>query len=273
MRVRGFLMWEQVTFMIGGFVFLLIGLQLGNLAPVFWREGGRPLVVTALLVTAAVIGTRLLWVFPGLFLAHTRDKRDGPPVDATSWRTLVVLGWAGLRGGDTLVMALALPTTIAGGKPFPGREVIVPVALAVILATIVVQGLTLRPVIKRLSFPRDDAVENEERRARIAAEGASLSHLQKLVERGELPTDAADYLRTVIRQRTKLDLDDIDHAEGHDGLTTEDIVRRAAHESRDAARRAVVRMRDDNVIGDEAMRRVLSDLDLEDLRFDESFTV
>jgi CPA1 family monovalent cation:H+ antiporter len=273
MRVRGFLMWEQVTFMIGGFVFLLIGLQLGKLAPTFWREGGRPLVVTALIVTAAVIGTRLLWVLPGLFLPRWRDEREGVAAERASWRTLVVLGWAGLRGGDTLIMALAIPATVASGEPFPGREIIVPVALAVILATIVVQGLTLRPVIKWLSFPRDDAVENEERRARVAAEGAALSRVQKLVDRGQLPADAADYLRNVIKQRTKLDLDDIDHSGGHDGLTSEDIVRRAAHDVREASRRAVVRMRDDNVIGDEAMRRVLSDLDLEDLRSDESFTV
>jgi CPA1 family monovalent cation:H+ antiporter len=273
MRVRGFLMWEQVTFMIGGFVFLLIGLQLGKLAPVFLRHGARPLAITAVLVTATVIGTRLLWVLPGLFLPRMREKRDGPPVDAASWRTLVVLGWAGLRGGDTLVMALAIPATVASGQPFPGREVIVPVALAVILATIVVQGLTLRPVIRWLSFPRDDAVENEERRARLAAEGAALSQLQKLVDRGQLATDSADYLRNVIKQRTKLDLDDIDHSGGHDGLTSEDIVRRAAHDVREASRRAVVRMRDDNVIGDEAMRRVLSDLDLEDLRSDESLAV
>ncbi|MDB4892069.1 MAG: Na+/H+ antiporter [Gemmatimonadetes bacterium] len=269
MRVRGFLMWETVTFMIGGFVFLLIGLQLGNLAPVFWQAGGRPLVITALAVTAAVIGTRLLWVLPALYLPRVLDQKDA----AASGRTLFVLGWAGLRGGDTLVMALAIPATIASGQPFPGRDVIVPVALAVILATIVVQGLTLRPVIKWLGFPRDEAVENEERRARMAAEGAALAHLQKLVERGELPADAADYLRTVTRQRTKLDLDDIDHSQGHDGLTSEDIVRRAAHDVRDASRRAVVRLRDSNIIGDEAMRRVLSDLDLEDLRSDESFSV
>jgi hypothetical protein len=93
------------------------------------------------------------------------------------------------------------------------------------------------------------------------------------VDRGQLPVDAADYLRNVTKQRTKLDIDDIDHSRGHDGLTSEDIVRRAAHDVREASRRAVVRMRDDNVIGDEAMRRVLSDLDLEDLRSDESLSV
>jgi Na+/H+ antiporter len=273
MRVRGFLMWEQVTFMIGGFVFLLIGLQLGTLAPVFWREGGRPLAITALLVAAAVIGTRLLWVLPGVYLHRAPATRDGSTDTLASWRTLVVLGWAGLRGGDTLVMALAIPATIASGQPFPGRDVIIPVALAVILTTIVVQGLTLRPVIKWLGLPRDDAVENEERRARLAAEGAALSHLQKLVDRGELPADAAAYLRSVTRHRTKLDLDDIDHSRGHDGRTNEDVLRDAAHEVREASRRAVVRMRDDDVIGDEAMRRVLSDLDLEDLRSGESFTV
>lgn len=272
-RVRVFLLWETVTFMIGSLVFTLIGLQLGELAPAFWREGGAPLVRTAIFVTAAVIGTRLLWVFPALFVPRMANTRDGSPDTGPAWRTLLVLGWAGLRGGDTLVMALALPVTVAAGTPFPGRDVIIPAALAVILGTIVVQGLTLRPVIKWLAFPRDEAIENEERRARLVAEQAGLSHVQTLVDRGELSGDAEAYLRMIIKQRTKLDIDDIVHSQGHDGRTSEDALRRAAHEVRDASREAVVRLRDDDVIGDEAMRRVVNDLDLEELRYDESFTV
>src|SRR5207237_7856857 len=83
-----------------------------------------------------------------------------------SWRVIAILGWAGLRGGDTLVMVLGVPYRTAAGAPFPGRDTIVAVALGVIVVTLLVQGLTLRPMIKGLAIPRDDIVGKEERRAR-----------------------------------------------------------------------------------------------------------
>jgi CPA1 family monovalent cation:H+ antiporter len=167
-------------------------------------------------------------------------------------------------------MALAVPARTATGSPFPGRELIVSVALGVIFATIVVQGLTLRPLIKWLSLPRDVAVGAEERQARLGAEHAALARLTQLVDREQLPADVEAFLRTMIKQRTRLDLDDIDHATGHDGRTSADVLRRATQEVLDASRAAVVRLRDEDVIGDEAMRRVMSDLDLDDLRMAEA---
>jgi len=266
MRVRGYMMWETVTFMVGGLIFMLIGLRLGRLVPVFWRQEGRSFLWIATVVSLAVMGIRLLWIFPTFYVSRLLTARRRSTDAAASWRSLAVLGWAGLRGGDTLVMALAIPLTTATGAPFPGRDVIISVAFAVILATIVVQGLTLRPVIKWLELPRDAQVDKEERQARLAAERAALARLTELTDRERLPREISAYLRTMIEQRTRLDLDDIEHAEGHDGQTAEDILRDAGQQVRDAARAAVVRLRDDDVIGDEALRRVISDLDLEDLR-------
>ena len=183
-----------------------------------------------------------------------------------SWRAVAVIGWAGLRGGDTLVMVLAVPYHTVAGSPFPGRETVVAVGLAVIFVTLVMQGLTLRPLIKRLALPRDDSVETEERHARLEAARASRKRLEELAEQEQLPADALAYLREHIGLRTRLDLDDIDHAAGHDGQTTEDVVRRVEHALRQAARRAVVGLRDDNVIGQEALRRVQYDLDLAEIR-------
>src|SRR6185436_3921896 len=93
---------------------------------------------------------------------RSRERRQQP-----SWRVVAVLGWAGLRGGDTLVMVLAVPYQTAAGAPFPGRDTVIAVSLGVVVATLVLQGLTLRPLIKRLSIPHDDAVEREERVARV----------------------------------------------------------------------------------------------------------
>jgi hypothetical protein len=109
-------------------------------------------------------------------------------------------------------------------------------------------------------------VDAEERRGRLEAERAALARLAALVEHDRLPEAIRSYIEASLKQRTRLDLDDIDHVLGHDGLTEADIIRRAGQEVRDAARHAVLRLRDEEVIGDAAMSRVLADLDLEDLR-------
>jgi CPA1 family monovalent cation:H+ antiporter len=254
-----------VTFIIGGFIFLLMGLQLGHVAPAFWRD--RSLLRITALITASVIGTRFLWIFPATWLGTARKRGGRELRGPRTWRELLILSWAGLRGGDTLVMVLALPAVTAAAAPFPNRSMIATVALGVMLGTIVVQGLTLRPLIRLLGIPRDTVVDAEERRARLEAERAALARLAELVERDRLPEAVRSYIDASVRQRTRLDLDDIDHVRGHDGHTESDVVRRAEQEVRDAARAAVLRLRDDDEIGDAALTRVLADFDLEDLRF------
>ncbi|HEY2027209.1 MAG TPA: Na+/H+ antiporter [Gemmatimonadaceae bacterium] len=260
-RVRARNVWETVTFLIGGLVFTLIGVQLGRLAPMLWSSGEPWLLRAAAYVSAAVIAVRIAWVFLAAYLARLRGTDPQP-----SWRSVAVLGWAGLRGGDTLVMVLAVPFRTATGAPFPGRDTVVAVGLGVIFVTLVLQGLTLRPLIRHLALPKDDVVETEERNARLEAARAAKRQLEEIARREQLTREVVDYLRAQIRLRTKLDLDDIEHLDGHDGQTTEDVVREAEQEMRDAARQAVVRLRDDNVIGQEAMRRVQNDLDLDEIR-------
>src|SRR6185436_13221518 len=104
---------------------------------------------------------------------RSRERRQQP-----SWRVVAVLGWAGLRGGDTLVMVLAVPFTTAAGAPFPGRQTVIAVSFAVVFVTLIVQGLLLRPLIRALGLPHDDSVDAEERRARLEAARASLTYLE-----------------------------------------------------------------------------------------------
>jgi len=265
-RLRARVTWETVIFGVGGLIFTLIGVQIGRLVPVILRGGDMALLRVAAVVSATVIGARMIWVFMSAyvprFVSPALRARDPYP----SWRVIAVLGWAGLRGGDTLVMVLGVPYQTSAGAPFPGRDTIVAVALGVIVVTLLVQGLTLRPLIKGLAIPRDDVVEKEERRARLAGARAALARLREVAKREHLARGVVAYLRAAIKLRTRQDLDDIVHAAGHDGQTTEDVVRRVEKELRDAARQAVVHLRDDNVIGQEALRRVQNDLDLDEVR-------
>jgi NhaP-type Na+/H+ or K+/H+ antiporter len=170
-------------------------------------------------------------------------------------------------------MATAIPVTTASGAPFPGRETIVAVGLGVIFVTIAVQGLTLRPLIRWLGFPPDHAVEEEERHALRVAERASLARLRVMTQRVRLPRELSAYFHAIVTQRTRLDLDDLDRAHGLAGQAEAALLRSTGQELRNAARSAIVQLRDDGIIGDDALRRVMSDLDLDDLRSAESLVV
>jgi len=262
-RVRLNVVWDAASFAIASLVFTLIGLQIGRLVPQFLGVDSLHLVFAVVVVSATVVITRLLWIFSATYFPRiVRHPRRPAP----RWRALVVLGWAGLRGGDTLVMALAIPFQTASGAPFPVRGVLVAVAFGVIMLTLLVQGFTLRPLIKRFALPREDALAVEERRARVEAEQAALRTLEDIGGLGNIPANALAQMREGIAQRTRLDLDDTDHSAGHTGLTLEDSIRDAEQQVREAARDAIVGLRDREIIGDAAFRRVLSDLDLDEIR-------
>jgi CPA1 family monovalent cation:H+ antiporter len=163
-------------------------------------------------------------------------------------------------------MALAVPNQTAAGAPFPAREAVVTIAFGVILVTLLVQGFTLRPLIKRFALPRGDSAESEERRARLEAEQAALKTLDEIGTQGHIPANVIAQMREAVSQRTRLDIDEAFHAGGHTGLTLEDSIRDAEQQVREASRDAVARLRDEEVSGDEAFRKVLSDLDLDEVR-------
>jgi CPA1 family monovalent cation:H+ antiporter len=265
-RVRTNVVWDTATFAIAALVFTLIGLQIGRLVPAYLRRDALALSVAVLVVSAAVIVTRLLWIFIAAYVPRLGSPRLRARDPIPSWRALVILGWAGLRGGDTLVMALAIPLQTASGAPFPGRDVVVTVGFGVILVTLLAQGFTLRPLIKVFALPRGDAAEIEERRARLEAEQAAMKTLDEIGGLGHIPANALAQMRGAINQRTRLDLDDADHSAGHTGLTLEDAIRDAEQQVREASREAVARLRDAEVIGDAVFRKVISDLDLDEVR-------
>lgn len=265
-RVRSNVVWDTATFAIGGLVFTLIGLQIGRLIPQFVGRDALGLALAVLVISIAVLVTRVLWIYVAAYVPRVLSPRLRARDPIPGWRTLVILGWAGLRGGDTLVMALAVPLQTASGAPFPTRQTVVAVAFGVIGLTLLAQGFTLRPLIKLFALPREDPAEAEERRARLEAEQAAVKTLEEIGGLGHIPANALAQMREAISQRTRLDLDDTDHSAGHTGLTLEDSIRDAEQQVREASRDAVARLRDEEVIGDTAFRKVISDLDLDEIR-------
>src|SRR6266704_2204656 len=176
-RLRGGPVWEMVEFLLNGFVFILIGLQLPD---VLRALSGNSISIQrlfwdALLISLAVVLIRILWVFPATYLPRLIFKKLCKHDPYPKWQHVTIVAWTGMRGVVSLAAALALPDTKQGGSPFPGRDLILFLTFVVILATLVVQGLSLPPLIRWLGIKDDGSMEKEEREARLEANQAALA--------------------------------------------------------------------------------------------------
>src|SRR5215212_1009828 len=175
LRIPSYAVWETAVLVLNVLAFLVIGLELGPImAAARPGELGRWIVVGGA-VLATVIGVRLLWTLASALWVSWRTKHDGvpPPGDGPlpSWRTGLVIGWAGTRGLVTVATALALP------QGFPERGMLLFAAFTVTLGTLLIQGLTLRPLVLALGVPEDTTVEREVQDARLATVQAALAAL------------------------------------------------------------------------------------------------
>ncbi|HSM38689.1 MAG TPA: Na+/H+ antiporter [Candidatus Limnocylindrales bacterium] len=265
-RVLGSGVWQMAIFVTNGLVFILIGLQLPTiLDSLSAARSPLELAVLGVAVSLAVIGARMAWVFPGTYLPRwlipAIRRRDPPP----SPRAVLIIGWAGMRGVVSLAAALTVPFALEDGTPFPGRDLLLFLTFCVILATLVGQGLTLPWLIRRLGVGDDGSTEHDEVHAREAAVEAAMGRLESLA--GEWPghMELIDQLKARYEHEAEhLEHDHESDEVPHDQEWVEhSAIRRAVI---DAQRVAVIDMRDRGVIGDEALRRVERDLDLEELR-------
>jgi len=246
---------------LNGFAFILIGLQL---QPVVRGLAGRPIGELALQVLAIVLTVivgRFVWVFPAtilprLLVPSIRAKDPIPPM-----RAIVVLSWAGLRGAVSLAAALALP------PDFPERNLILLLTFAVILATLVGQGLTLPLLLHWFRLADDGRTEREETLARTAATEAGLAEVSKLRPKWPDHIPLLDGIESSLRDRSEhLPTEDEDESAERrkERLEHEEI----RHDVITAQRTAVIQLRDLGSINDEVLRSVERELDLEELRME-----
>jgi monovalent cation/hydrogen antiporter len=294
-RIQAINMWEIVDFLLEGLLFIFIGLGL-PLALGAVRVGGEEtlsrLIATAAAVSAVVIVLRLAWVFPAAYAPrYIRRRFADRNAPYPPWQNVFFVGWAGLRGAVSLVLALSVPFATSSGVPFPGRDVVIFVTFVVILVTLVGQGLTLRPLISTLGLEPDRAEAFEETNARLQTARAALARLDE-IDRKEtgLPSefDAADVrsvvdaLRDEYTHRVHLYSNEVrtrsippPDPNGEPDVPDDDAVeadldgRRAGSyrllrlATLDAERQRLIQMRDGGDISDVVLHRVERDLDLE----------
>jgi CPA1 family monovalent cation:H+ antiporter len=256
-RVVSTAVWQMVLFLLNGLVFMLIGLQLPGVVRGL-GDFNTVLAHTSVIVVAVVL-TRFVWVFPASYLPRLIPsvRRSDPP---PPWRSVFLVGWSGLRGVVSLAAALALPLD------FPERSFILFVAFAVILATLVGQGLTLPLVIKRLGLAPDAGSAHDEVHARGLTTEAALARIEELRAQWPGHLELIDQLRDRYTHRARHDEkhhEDGDAAEQE--LLEHGLIRR---EVIDAERRAAHDLQERGVISDEVLRRMERDLDLEELRME-----
>jgi len=261
-RLLGFSFWEVLVYLANAILFILVGLQL---RPILSSLGGTAVAVLvgeALVVSAVVVGVRLGWNFTLPYLVRLLDRRPGQVLRRVGARERLVTGWSGMRGAVSLAAALALP------QDFPMRNLILFLTFAVILATLVVQGLTLPTLIRRLGVSGDGTEEKEEVRARLAAAQAALDRLGELSGADWTRDDTVERLQGLFefrRRRLKARAGKIED----DGTEDRPLAyQRLVRELLEAQRQAIVRLRNQGVISNDVMHRIERELDLEDTRLE-----
>jgi CPA1 family monovalent cation:H+ antiporter len=261
-RLQEFAFWEMVVFLLNGLVFITIGLQLPGILRALKGESLLSLIDGVLLVSAAVVLVRIVWVFPAIYLPRLFSKKLRARDPFPPWQNVALVAWSGMRGVISLAAAFALPFVLNDGSPFPGRNYILFLTFCVILTTLVFQGLTLPIVIRNLGVKGDRSTDDEERAARLEANRAAIKLIKDLSANGSFSDDTVDRLHAEYDERVQqLELCAEESGERRGEIVTPQY-RRLQQEALNAERETIIELRNRNVINDEALRRIQRDLDL-----------
>ncbi|MEU9164397.1 Na+/H+ antiporter [Streptomyces sp. NPDC048424] len=262
-RLQEEAVWRVVAFVLESVVFALIGLQLPVVLTGLDEYAGPQAAWYAVAVFLVVVASRFLWVFPATFVPRWVSQRIRARETDTDWKSPVIVGWAGMRGVVSLAIAFSVPISV------PHRNLILFLTFTTVIGTLVVQGLTLPPLIRALKLPPKDvqAETLAEAQAQSEASRAAEERLAELLEEPEnstLPPPLAERLRTVLERRRNAVWERLGEVNPLTGESADDIYRRLAREMIEAEREVFVTLRDRRRIDDEMLRALLRRLDLEE---------
>jgi monovalent cation/hydrogen antiporter len=261
-RIPAWAVWEFAVFVLNVLAFILVGFQLKSIVARIDGATGAFYVRVGVIITSVVIVSRLVWVIGAAAVSRwrSRARADRAHDVALSPRAAAAVGWCGMRGIVTLAAALALPSSSHGGFDFPYRDMMLVTAFAVVLGTLVLQGLTLRPLMQRLRLEHDDSVEREIRFARVETLQAAVAAAEHCP--GAETAELVRHRYRVQLQHAEEDLANPSETSGSNVREADaDVVRAAT----DAARQRLFRLRADDTIGDTAFQRVEEELDWAEL--------
>jgi CPA1 family monovalent cation:H+ antiporter len=265
-RVQITAMREITLFLINGLLFILVGLQLRPiLVGLSGAESPESLIAMAAAVSLTVIVVRIVWALPAAYLPAALSPKIRAAEGKPSWKNVSVVAWTGLRGGISLAAALAVPLTVANGAPFPHRDLILFLTFAVILATLVGQGLTL-PVLIRLLGITPESPEREEALARLRATRAARTALERLALQPWADSDVVRDVREHLKKAAAHHRATRDRTLTAGQTKSATAARRIRHELNEAQSREIARYRYEGAINDATVSKIQRELDLESVR-------
>jgi CPA1 family monovalent cation:H+ antiporter len=256
MRIVSRSMWNVMVFLLNMLVFVLIGMQLsGSVARLEGYPAARLMADGALLSAVAII-VRFAWVYAALYLprklsASLRRSEAAPPE-----AEFFIMSWCGMRGIVSLAAALALPLALADGTPFPYRDVIVFFTFVIIAATLVLQGLTLPALLRRLRVGIDWSLAEEQRNARDAMSKAAIAAIDALAQQAGAAPDLAGRISAEFAEKSAAGDAHMSVADEQAGLA-----RRLRHAAINAARQELIRIWRENQISDDVLHEFEEELD------------
>jgi len=263
-RLQGIFFWDLIVYLIEGLVFLITGLQARTLIEQTHAFSIHDLLIATACTTLIAIAARFIWVFPATYIPRWVSPRLAKRDPSPPWRGVFFLAFTGVRGVDSLAVALAIPYAVVNGSPFPHRDLILFVTFGVIIVTLIGQGAMLPWVVRWLGLhhlgkqERKDEIKHE-LSARQAALKEVRKRLEKVIKEHDLPDEAIEHLRT--RNQSRVQILPTNLTEGLDHMRQTAKIKAELIE---AERDFIYQLLRDGKITDEARRRIEYELDLEE---------
>ena len=260
-RLQAATVWDTLLFLLNGFVFILIGLQLRQVFDGLYGYQWHELLLYSLAVSAVAIAVRMAWVLPSAYIPRLFSRKLREREEPLDWRNASIMGWCGMRGIVSLAAALALPYVTASAVYFPHRDLIIFLTFVVILVTLVFQGLTLGPLIRWLGVGLTTQQWEEEHLARLKIAYAAIEEIDRYAAAAGLAPEMVELVRAEYAARLK--------QERLVGLTAgglDEPTRQLRIAAVAAERRRLLKLHREKQIGDEVPHRVQHELDIEEVR-------
>jgi Na+/H+ antiporter len=261
MRIMARAAWNLLVFLLNSLIFILIGIQLSGVTGRLAGYTPGQLFLYGALVSAVAILVRFAWIYvatylPRLLSLSAQRRRPAPPESE-----VFIMSWCGMRGIVSLAAALALPLVLADGTPFPQRDLIIFLTFVVIAVTLVVQGLTLAPLIRRLQVGTDWSVHEEHQHAKLALTKAALAAIDEMMVKEGIADELAERIRAEFAEKVNLAV-----PAGEVLHPVEDPAKRLRRAAIEAERRELIRIWREHQISDDVLHHLEEDLDYQESR-------
>lgn len=253
--------WETIAYLLNGFSFLLMGLQLRPILETVKAYPAPQLILWTATAALAPLVIRFIWTFTTAPIYNSLRKQQRP-----SWKHLFVFAWSGMRGVVSLAAALALPITCSQGQPFPYRDLLIFLTIAVIASTLIIQGITLPTIVKMFEFEPDAySPEEAERKARLALSREAVRRIDELARAENIDLEDP-ILQSHINKYLERAVANIGpEAHNHPAIN---VWQRVKSEAILAQRALLLKLRDSDEIQDETFRQIQYELDIEETKLD-----